>query len=146
MYRLQGMGVALPLGAGTPAIKAACNTETFGGMFDSQCWGAYLWPDPVSTVAPPPVPTQAQLDAAAATPDGAAALVQTLANQQAVAQQALNASQVQSSTTDLILGGTAAAAGTVSDTLTAAFPWILGGVALIAVVAMGGGSPRRYGR
>ena len=142
MYSLRGMGA----GAGTAAITAACKTQMAGGFFDPSCWWASIFPDPVSTVAPAPAPTGDALTVAPADGASAAALAQSLADQQAAAQQALNAGAVQSSALDSVLGGAAVAGAGVSSSLTSALPWIIGGVVLFGVVAIGGGSPRRYGR
>jgi hypothetical protein len=76
----------------------------------------------------------------------AQATVDALVNQQLVDQQALNAGAVQSTWWDTLTGNTAAAGSGVSNLLSTAFPWILAGLGVFAMVAMGGGSARRYGR
>ena len=144
MYRLSGLGATLP--TGTAATTAACAGEFAGGFFDPSCWWASIFPDPVSTVAPPPAPTGAALTTPPADAASAAALAQSLADQQAIAQQNLNATQVLSTWWDNLTGGAAQAGGGLSNVLSGALPWIIGGVAIFAVVAAGGGSPRRYGR
>jgi hypothetical protein len=144
---MYGLGATLPVG--TAATTAACANDFAGGFFYPSCWFASIFPDPPSMVAPPPAPTGAALTTAPADAASAQALADQLAAQQLAAQKALNATQVQSTWLDTLLGNTAAAGGSIGDgidTLTSYLPWVIGGVALFAMVAIGGGSPRRYGR
>ena len=120
MYGLRGIG-------DTPgAFSFAC-----GGGLDAlnpSCWGS----TPASSVAPPPAPTGAALTTPPASEADAAALVQSIANQQAVAQKALNAGQVQSSILDTVLGGASSATTAVTDAVTAPFSswWLIGALAI----------------
>jgi hypothetical protein len=74
----------------------------------------------------------------------AQATVDALLNQQAANQQAIDAAQVSSSWVDTLIGNTSAVATGAASSLS----WILGlvGLGVFALVAVGGGSPRRYGR
>lgn len=136
-YRLKrGMGR-------TAAQDVVCRSETFGGFFDPACWSALE----VSPIAPPGAPTGSALTVPPASGEEAQATVDALLNQQLADQQALNAQGVTSSWWNQVTGGTAAIAQNAFS-MASALPWILGGVGLIAfaLIAGGGGSPRRYGR
>jgi hypothetical protein len=124
----------------TPAEDTVCKAAIFGGIFSPTCW-TMLTP---SYVGVPPAPTGDVLTVPPASGEEAQATVDALLNQQAVNQQAINAGQVSSSWVDTVLGNTSAAA----TSAVSSFPWILGlaGFAVFALVAIGGGSPRRYGR
>lgn len=123
MYGLRGIG-------DTPgAFSVAC-----GGGLDAlnpSCWGQ-IWSSmtgsTASSVAPPPAPTGAALTTPPASEADAAALAQSLANQQAVAQQALNAGQVQSSISDTVLGGASSATTAVTDPFSSW--WLIGALAI----------------
>jgi hypothetical protein len=133
MYGLRGIG-------DTPgAFSTAC-----GGGLDAlnpSCWGT-IWGSmtgstaPASSVAPPPAPTGAALTTPPASEADAAALVQSIANQQAVAQRALNAGQVQSSISDTVLGGASSATTAVTDAVTDPFSswWLIGALAISFVI------------
>jgi hypothetical protein len=95
------------------------------------------------TVAPPQAPTGDLLTVPPASGAEAQATVDTLLNQQLIDQQALNAAGVQSGALDV------AASGVVSAGEAVAVPWLLIGaigLGMFALVAVSGGSPRRYGR
>lgn len=95
-------------------------------------------------VAPPGAPSGDALTVPPASGDDAQAVVDALLNQQLADQQKLNAGGVQSTWWDEVTGGASAAADKATE-----FPWLLmGGLALgaFALVAVSGGSPRRYGR
>ena len=97
-----------------------------------------------TSVAVAAAPTGAALTTPPASGAEAEALVQSLSDQQLAAQQAANAQGVRSGLFDQ-------AASALMDTTNAfsmasVMPWIIGGVLVFAIVAVGGGSPRRYGR
>lgn len=128
----------------TPAQDAECRDGTFGGFFTPACW-SMLEPSPL---APPQSPVGDVLTVPPASGEQAQATVDALLNQQLADQQALNASQVSSSWWDSLTGGTYGAVASVASGV-ASFPWVLIGVigvGMFALVAMSGGSPRRYGR
>ena len=145
MYGLRGIG-------DTPgAFSVAC-----GGGLDAlnpSCWGM-IWDSATGgtapSVAPPPAPTGTALTTPPASEADAAALVQSIANQQARAQQALNAGQVQSSVSDIVLGGASTAIPnipTVTDllpTVTDLFGswWVIGALVIGAVVFAGAATAR----
>ena len=137
MYRVRSRGMGR-----TVAEDAVCKASFAGGFFSPTCWSA-LTP---STLAPPGAPTGDTLTVPPASAADAQATVDALVNQQLVDQQALNAGAVQSTWWDTLTGNTAAAGSGVSNLLSTAFPWILAGLGVFAMVAMGGGSARRYGR
>ena len=112
-----------------------------GVVFDYMLHGC---PVP-SSVAPPGAPGGSGLTLPPASEADAQASVDALTNQQLSDQQALNAAGVQSSWWDSLTGGAYSAGSAVGSTFSW-LPWILGGVAVAAVFAVGGGSPRRYGR
>lgn len=99
----------------------------------------------------PGAPTGSALTLAPANEADAAAAAQVLANQQLSAQQQLNAAGVVSSPFDAAASGivdTAAAAGQalLSPGGVSWWVWLAGGIGILALVAAGGGRPRRYGR
>lgn len=125
----------------TPAEDAVCQTSFAGGFFSPTCWTALV----PSTVAPPGSPTGAVLTVPPASGADAQATVDALLNQQLIDQQNLNAAGVQSSMLDQAASGAVAAGSAV----TSAIPWtliVLAGLGIFALVAVGGGSARRYGR
>ena len=128
----------------TPAEDAVCKASFAGGFFSPTCWSALV----LSPVAPPPAPTGAALTTPPASGEEAQALVDSLVNQQLADQQALNAGNVQSSWWDSLTGNTYSAASSVASGATSMLPWVLGaiGLGIFAIVAIGSGSPRRYGR
>jgi len=124
----------------TLAQDADCRSGTFGGFFTPVCWTMLQ----SSPVAPVGAPTGDVLTVPPASGEEAQATVDALVNQQLLDQQALNASKVSSSWWDSA-ASTVVAAG---DAVTPSFPWLLGlvGLGAFALVAVGGGSARRYGR
>ena len=139
-YRLNpGMGVL------SQAEYAQCNAQFARGIFNPFCWQTVT---PPSAIAPPGAPSGDLLTTPPASGEQAQATVDALVNQQLLDQQALNAGAVQSSWWDELTGGTYGAAAGAASGLTSYLPWILGAVGLgvFALVAMGGGSARRYGR
>jgi hypothetical protein len=132
------------IGAGlgrTPGEDAVCKAAWFGGFFSPTCWSA-LTP---SMVAPPGAPTGDLLTVPPASGADAQATVDALVNQQLIDQQNLNAQGVQSTVLDQAAGGIVSAGSAVAPS----FPWVmlgLLGVGAFALIAVGGGSPRRYGR
>ncbi len=100
-------------------------------------------PNAPSPVAPVGAPSGSVLTVPPASGVDAQATVDSLVNQQMIDQQALNATGVQSSTSDLILGSGGAA---VSAASSIPWGWLAVGLGAFALVAVGGGSPRRYGR
>ena len=116
------------------------------------CMWAAIFGYSNSEIAVPPAPTGAALTVPPASGADAAALAQSLSDQQIAAQQAINAQGVQSSLVDQASSGIVdtanAVTGTLSAGLSAALPWILGaaGLLVFGMVAMGGGSARRYAK
>jgi hypothetical protein len=104
-----------------------------------------LWGITDTTVGVPPAPTGSVLTVPPASGAEAQATVDALLNQQVVNQQAANAQGVTSSWIDQA-SSSAVAAG---EAVTGSFPWVLIGalgLGVFAMVAVGGGSARRYGR
>ncbi len=100
--------------------------------------------DTPQVVAPPGAPSGSVLTVPPASGADAQATVDALLNQQLRDQQKLDAAGVSSSWWDSIAGG----AYSVGSSAVGAIPWgwIAAGVGIFALVAVGGGSPRRYGR
>ena len=127
----------------TEAEDAVCKSSFAGGFFSPTCW-SMLQP---STVAPPGAPTGDALTVAPASGEQAQATVDALLNQQLADQQAANAGTVTSSWWDTLMGNTSAAGSAAVSTVTSPLLWLgLAGLGIFAMVAMGGGSARRYGR
>lgn len=127
-------------------MGATCAAQS-ASIFSGELWDYIFHGCPVpSAVAAPPAPTGSVLTVPPASEGDAQQTVDALLNQQMRDQQAKNAEGVKSTWWDETLGGAYGAGNTLGDSLMAAFPWILGGVAVLALVAVGGGSPRRYGR
>jgi hypothetical protein len=108
-------------------------------------WWMNLWGITDTTVGVPPAPTGSVLTVPPASGPEAQATVDALVNQQLEAQKAANAAGVQSSWIDQV-SSDAVAAG---QAVTGSFPWLLIGalgLGVFALVAVGGGSARRYGR
>jgi hypothetical protein len=125
MYGLRGIGdtpgaFSTACGGGLDALNPSCWETIWGSMTGSTA--------PASSVAPPPAPTGAALTTPPASEADAAELVQSIANQQAVAQQALNAGQVQSSISDTVLGGASSATTAVTDPFSSW--WLIGALAI----------------
>jgi hypothetical protein len=100
-----------------------------------------------STVAPPGAPTGDVLTVPPASGADAQATVDALVNQQLVDQQALNAGAVQSTWWDTLTGNTYAAGAAVGSAAISPWLWLgLAGLGVFGLVAMGGGTARRYGR
>lgn len=138
---------------GLGADPGAFSTQCGGGLdaLNSNCWGN-IWPfnyfvtPTPKVVAPPGAPSTALSDPSASIDQ---AQRDAILNQQLLDQQALNAGSVQSSVTDTVLGATSQVSDVVSSAASQAFswlPWVVGGVALFGLMALGGGGPRRYGR
>ena len=138
----------------------AFSTQCGGGLdaLNSDCWGG-IWPlsyfvtPKAPVVAPPGVPQGALLTTPPASGEQAQQTVDELVNQQMVDQQALNAGNVQSSSLDLAAGGlyqageaVGSAASSAASSLTSPWLWLGIGLAGFALIAIGGGSSRRYGR
>lgn len=127
----------------TLAEDATCRAGTFGGFFTPVCWTALQ----SSAVAPVGAPTGDVLTVPPASGAEAQATVDALVNQQLIDQQALNAGAVQSSWLDTLTGNTYAAGSSVASTVTSPWLWLgLAGLGAFALVTVGGGSARRYGR
>jgi hypothetical protein len=128
----------------TLAEDAQCRSGVFGGFFTPVCWTRLE----NSPVAPVGAPTGDALTFPPASGEEAQATIDALVNQQMLDQQALNAQSVTSSWWNTLTGGTYGAASGAASGVASALPWILGAVGLgvFALVAIGGGSPRRYGR
>jgi hypothetical protein len=119
----------------------------------SSCWSqprevwAAAYSKAMSPIAPPQAPTGDVLTVPPASGADAQATVDALVNQQMADQQAKNAAGVTSSWWDQIVGAPVAAASSLTPG-SIPWGWIIGGVGLLAfgMVAIGGGSSRRYGR
>ncbi len=115
-------------------------------------WSSYLNPGcyfagPPSNIAPVGAPTGNLLRVPPASGVDAQATVDALANQQLIDQQAIAGAQVTSSTLDQVASGLVAAGDTLAAPLGISWLiWLAGGIGVFAMVAMGGGRPRRYGR
>lgn len=138
-------GLNRGMGGLTPDQLAQCDASFLGGIWNPTCWQPI---NPPSTVAPVGAPTGDALTVPPASGADAQATVDALVNQQLVDQNALNAPSVTSSWWDSLTGGTYATASSAASGLTSYLPWILGGIGLLVfgMVAMGGGSPRRYAK
>ena len=155
MYRLRrGLGQAISVQAlpgqsgGVVANIPTCSAGWWSYFTNAVCWSrAFSDWQAMALEAAPPAPTGAALTVPPASGESAAALVQSLSDQQMAAQQAADASQVQTNALWQVASGVEDTAGVV-----ASFPWstvgwaALGIVGLFALVAASGGSPRRYGR
>lgn len=143
MYRLRpsaGLGIV-----GGPLTQ--CDVPV-AAWFSGECWSRAwdgLFGPKISSVAPPQTPTGAVLTTPPASGEEAQATVDALLNQQLREQQALNAAGVTSGVFDTAASGVVSAGNVVSE----AIPWVLFGaigLGVFALVAISGGSPRRYGR
>jgi len=105
-------------------------------------WWMKLWGLTDPTVGVAPAPTGAVLTTPPASGADAQATVDALVNQQLVNQQAANAAGVTSSWVDTAASSAVAAGGV----LTSGFPWLLAGLGIFALIALGGVGPKRYGR
>jgi hypothetical protein len=145
----RGMGIAPPQcaqGAFTCGPKTDCS-DSWNWTFAPACWSQSpgAWALQAGAVAPPPAPTGDVLTVPPASGADAQATVDQLVNQQMIDQQAHNAAGVTSSVSDVILGSGGAAIAAAAP----AVPWLwigLGVLGVFAATAIGGGSPRRYGR
>lgn len=145
MYGLRNHGLGR-----TPSEDVLCRKDWAGGFFMPSCW-SMLEP---STIAPPRAPTGDVLTLPPASGEEAQATVDALLNQQLRDQQALNAAGVKSSWLDELASGivdTGDAAAAAGNALLkpGGIPlwiWLAGGLGVFALVAVSGGSPRRYGR
>jgi hypothetical protein len=113
-------------------------------------WASYFNPGcyfggPPSNIAPPRAPTGDVLTVPPASGEEAQATIDEILNQQMRDQQALAAGQVKSSWWDSLTGG-AYAAGTYSPGGVSWMVWATLAIGGFALVTLGGGSPRRYGR
>jgi hypothetical protein len=138
MYGLRGMGQTAPVIPDNP-----CATQWAWSI--PSCWS---WWNPTSAnVAPPPAPTGDVLTVPPASGADAQATVDALINQQTAAQQAVAAGQVQTNALDQLASGVVDTGNALSAPLGIPWlVWLVGGVGIFAMVAVGGGSPRRYGR
>ena len=139
-YRRKHRGMSATDATG---VTTSAYCQSWLSFLDPICWFA----NTPSNIAPPPAPTDTALTLPPASGEDAAALAQSLSDQQLQAQQTLNAGQVQSSWWDELTGNTAALdpfnppGGGISWLV-----WLAGGVGVAALLLTGGGSPRRYGR
>jgi len=112
------------------------------------CMWAAIFGYSNSEIAVPAAPTGTALTTPPASGADAAALAQSLSDQQVAAQQAINASNVQSTWLDQL------SSGIVDDVINpltnpGGLSWLVWGaigIGVFAVVAYSGGSARRYGR
>ena len=150
--RRGGLGIAPPeCATGTHLTcgpKTDCS-DSWNWALAPACWSqsAAAWALQAGAVAPPPAPTGDVLTVPPASGAEAQATVDQLVNQQMTDQQAKNAAGVTSSWWDQIVGAPAAAASALTPS-SIPWGWIIGGFGIVAfgMVALGGGSPRRYGR
>ncbi len=119
-----------------------CQNSFMAGIFRPSCWGTVE--SGPTVVAPPGAPTGDALTLPPASGADAQATVDALLNQQLADQQKVNAAGVSSSWWDSTVGGVYS----VGSSAVSGFPWgwLAIGVGAVALVAFGGGSPRRYGR
>src|SRR5271157_289030 len=104
-------GLQRGLGVTTYECEAIQNSiDPMSAHVSLPCMWAAIFGYSNSEIAVPPAPTGAALTVPPASGEDAAALAQSLADQQLKAQQAINASGVQSSLWDEIAGGTYGAA------------------------------------
>jgi hypothetical protein len=116
-------------------------TSVAGDVCPAPQWWMNLWGITDTSVAVAPAPTGDALTVPPASGEQASALVQSLSDQQLVAQQAANAQGVTSSWWDTVTGGAYSATAGGMPT----WAWIaLAGLAAFAL-ATAGASPRRYG-
>lgn len=126
--------------------------DSYSTRTDDVCpapnWWLNLWGIVDTTVAVAPAPTSDALTVPPASGESAAALVQSLSDQQVAAQQAANAEGVKSGVLDQWSSDIVDTANAATSGVTSALPWILGavGLGIFALVAFSGGSARRYGR
>ena len=136
------------VGSLTPTEYAACNGMPYRGIFNAYCWQSVE--QLPANVAPVGAPTGDALTVPPASGEDAQATVDALVNQQMRDQQALDAAVVKSGPgwIDEAMGEVYSGASSAASGLTSALPWILGalGLGVFALVAVGGGGPRRYGR
>jgi hypothetical protein len=126
----------------TRGLGAATDCITLGGWFtNSDCWGHSIpyWQQmatPGGTgLAPPPAPTGPALTVPPASGADAAALVQSLTNQQLAAQQGSNAAQVQPASD--LYGTIADAGGLVPSIDWTKVALISGAVLAVLILLMG---------
>lgn len=157
MYSVKGLGSILP--TSTPEQASAyCSAGRWNWLTSSQCWGKSLdeWQrGALATVAAAPgAPPVALWTVAPADGAAAQATVDDLLNAQLRAQQERNAAGVNSSLGWRLASGVEDAGTAIGDAvkipLEALTNWKLWALVAIggaaALVAIGGGSPRRYGR
>jgi uncharacterized protein YfaQ (DUF2300 family) len=107
-----------------------------------KCWS---WLNPTTRIAVPVAPEGSALTLPPASGEDAEATVDALVDQQMRDEQALMASRVTSSWLDDVASG-AVAASEVRIGGLSPLAWLGVGLGVIALVFVGGGSPRRYGR
>jgi len=124
------------------------SSDPMSAHFSLPCMWAAIFGYSNSEIGVAPAPTGAALTVPPASGTDAAALAQSLSDQQVAAQQAVNAAGVQTNVLDQAASAIVDTTTSLTDSLTSALPWILGavGVGIFALVAFGGGSARRYGR
>lgn len=117
----------------------------------------WLFPGTPQVVAPPPIPSGSygeQVFPAAGSSGGVTLpttgtpqdVIDEAVNQQLADQQALNAGQVQGSLWWDIEGAAASTGDAITSAVTSPLLWFAVGLGVFALVAVSGGSPRRYGR
>jgi hypothetical protein len=125
---------------------APLSIENMGAIGNYILFGCPKGSTPIGT---PGAPTGAALTTPPASEADAQAQVDALLNQQLEAQKALNAAGVQSTWVDEAASGVVDTADSLNPLKPGNINWLFwGGVglAMFAVVAVSGGSPRRYGR
>lgn len=144
-YRGMGSTAILPTFLGAPYHCEYLQNW----LVNPTCWGRSTdeWALGVrGTVAPPRSPTGDVLTVPPASGEEAQATVDALLNQQLEDQKALNAGNVQSGWIDEAASGVVDTGSAVGSIFSS--PWLWGalGLGVFALVAVGGGSARRYGR
>jgi hypothetical protein len=128
----------------------ACYGQTASVLKDpGAVWDYILHGCPTLSVAPPRAPSGDVLTVPPASGVDAQATVDALLDQQMRDQQALDADGVKSSWLDSLASDVVDTGDAITNPKlggVSAWVWLVGGLGLFAVVAMGGGKPRRYGR
>lgn len=121
--------------------------DSYSTLTDDICpapnWWLNLWGIQDTTIAVAPAPTGAALTVPPVSGDSAAALVQSLSDQQVAAQQAANAQGVQSGILDQAASGIVDTTNAAVSGLTSAFPWIIGICVVGVVMALSVAGPKQ---
>lgn len=134
-------------------LAATCPMQSEASVFSSDFWGYVLHGCPtVTPIGVPGAPTGTALTLPPSSEVDAQATVDAQLALQLAAQKAANAANVQSNWWDQLASGIVDTGNAAGDALNptiggvSVWVWVAGGIGLLAVVAVGSGSPRRYGR